>query len=110
MKNTIIGGKKYMTEYKPQIDYSMPRQNGLYPPPPYIYPNMRAILAVVQCKPGVKERFLPPEFEPIEYGLDIIFITEYPESSLGPYNESLILLYCSYKGNPGAYHMCSTSM
>ncbi|MHA1130799.1 MAG: acetoacetate decarboxylase family protein [Candidatus Helarchaeota archaeon] len=92
-----------MDKYEQQIDYSMPRQCGLYPPPPYIYHNMRAILAVVQCKPGVKEKFLPPEFEPVEYGLDIVFITEYPESSLGPYNESLIMLYCSYKGNPGAF-------
>ncbi|MHA1273358.1 MAG: acetoacetate decarboxylase family protein [Promethearchaeota archaeon] len=90
-------------EYKPPVDYSMPRQCGLYGPPPYIYHNMRAILAVVQCEPGLKEKFLPPEFEPIEYGLDLIFITEYPESNLGPYNEALIMLYCSYKGNPGAY-------
>ncbi|MHA1264180.1 MAG: acetoacetate decarboxylase family protein [Candidatus Helarchaeota archaeon] len=92
-----------MSEYKQQINYSMPHQCGLYPPPPYIYHNMRAILAVIQCKPGIKEKYLPPEFEPIEYGIDVIFIVEYPESSLGPYNESLILLYCSYKGKPGAF-------
>ena len=92
-----------MSDYKQQIDYSMPRQCGLYPPPPYIYHNMRAILAIVQCKPGIKEKYLPPEFEPIDYGIDIVFVTEYPESSLGPYNEALVLLNCSYKGNPGAY-------
>ena len=92
-----------MADYEQQIDYSMPRQNGLYPPPPYIYHDMRAILVLFQCKPGIKEKYLPPEFEPMEYGLDIVFITEYPESSLGPYNESLILLNCSYKGEPGAY-------
>ncbi len=92
-----------MGDYKQQINYSMPGQCGLYPPPPYIYHDMRAILAVVQCKPGIKEKFLPPEFEVIEYGFDIIFITEYPESSLGPYNEALIMLNCNYKGNPGAF-------
>lgn len=92
-----------MSDYEQQIDYSMPRQCGLYPPPPYLYHNMRAILALVQCKPGIKEKYLPPEFEPIEYGFDIVFITEYPESNLGPYNEALVLLYCTYKGNPGAY-------
>ena len=89
--------------YEQPIDYSMPRQCGLYGPPPYIYHNMRAIVAIVQCKPGVKEKYLPPEFKPIDYGFDTIFITEYPESNLGPYNEALIMLYCSYKGNPGAY-------
>ncbi|TFF63795.1 MAG: hypothetical protein EU521_00280 [Promethearchaeota archaeon] len=92
-----------MDEYKQQIDYSMPRQCGLYGPPPYIYHNMRAILVLAQCKPGVKEKYLPPEFKPIEYGFDMVFITEYPESNLGPYNEALIMLYCSYKGNPGAF-------
>ncbi|MFO8020790.1 MAG: acetoacetate decarboxylase family protein [Promethearchaeia archaeon] len=92
-----------MSDYEQQIDYSMPRQCGLYPPPPYIYPNMRAILVIVQCKPEIKRKYLPPEFEPIEYGLDLVFITEYPESNLGPYNESLIMLNCNYKGNPGAF-------
>ncbi len=92
-----------MDDYKQQINYSMPFQNGLYPPPPYLYHGMRAILVLFQCKPGVKRKYLPPEFEPIEYGFDILFITEYPESNIGPYNESLVLLYCNYKGNPGQY-------
>ncbi len=86
-----------------QIDYSMPRQNGLFIPPPYTYPGMRAIIAVFQCAPGVKAKFLPPEFTPIEYGLDSIFIAEYPNSSIGPYHENLILLQCEYNGEPGSF-------
>nr|MDO8086074.1 acetoacetate decarboxylase family protein [Candidatus Sigynarchaeum springense] len=86
-----------------QIDYSMPRQNGLFIPPPYTYPKMRAIIVVFQCAPGVKEKFLPPELTPIEYGLDSIFIAEYPNSSIGPYHENLILLQCEYKGEPGSF-------
>ncbi|MHA1336831.1 MAG: acetoacetate decarboxylase family protein [Promethearchaeota archaeon] len=91
-----------MTDYNPPVNYSMPFQCGLYPPPPYIYKNMRAILVIFQCSSEIKRQFIPPEFEPVD-GFDILFITEYPESSIGPYNESLILLYCNYKGNPGAY-------
>lgn len=92
-----------MSDNEQPVDYSMPRQCGLYPPPPYIYPGMRGILVILQCKPGIKKKYLPPEFEPIDYGLDLVFITEYPESNLGPYNESVIMLNCTYKGNPGAF-------
>lgn len=92
-----------MTDYKQQIDYSMPRQNGLFPPPPYKYPNMRAIVVLFQCSPGIKEKYLPPELEPIEYGFDAIFISDYPDSSVGPYFENLIVLNCKYKDQPGAF-------
>lgn len=92
-----------MAGYDQQVDYSMPRQCGLFPPPPYKYPRMRAIIALFQCAPGVKEKYLPPEFIPIEYGFDTIFITEYPDSTIGPYNENLILLNCEYKGIPGSF-------
>ncbi len=89
--------------FKRQIDYSMPRQNGLFPPPPYHYPHMRALIIVLTIAPGVKEKFLPPELKSIENGLDSIFISEYPDSTVGPYNENLVLLQCEYKGEPGSF-------
>jgi len=92
-----------LVEYKRPIDYSMPRQCGMFPPPPIMYRNTRAIAVVFQCAPGVKEKCLPPELESTENGLDIIAILEYPETTIGPYNESLILLNCMYKGNPGLF-------
>ncbi len=92
-----------MVEHERQVDYSMPRQCGLYPPPPYRYPKMRAMIVLFQCASGVKKNYLPPELESIEKGLDVIFISEYPDSSIGPYNENLILLSCKYKGRPGAF-------
>ena len=92
-----------MADYKQQIDYSMPHQCGLFPPPPYLYPKMRAIVLLFQCRPGLKEKYLPPELEPIEYGFDSIFISEYPDSTIGPYNENLILLNCNYKDQQGSF-------
>jgi len=36
-----------MVEYNPQVDYSMPRQCGLYPPPPIEYKNARALVLIL---------------------------------------------------------------
>lgn len=92
-----------MVDYQQQVDYSMPRQCGLFPPPPYVYPKMRAIVLLFQCAPSVKQKYLPPELEAIEYGFDSIFISEYPDSTIGPYNENLILLNCNYKQQMGSF-------
>ena len=92
-----------MGDFEQQIDYSMPRQCGIFPPPPYIYPKMRAMVLLFQCAPGIKKKYLPPELEPIEYGFDSIFISEYPDSTVGPYNENLILLNCKYQGLMGSF-------
>ncbi|MFX0188509.1 MAG: acetoacetate decarboxylase family protein [Candidatus Hodarchaeota archaeon] len=92
-----------MVEYERPTDYSMPRQCGIFPPPPIMYRNTRVIAIVFQCAPGVKKKCLPPELESIENGLDIISFFKYPESSIGPYNELVIALNCIYKGKPGLF-------
>ncbi|MHA1300443.1 MAG: acetoacetate decarboxylase family protein [Candidatus Helarchaeota archaeon] len=93
-----------MTKYE-QISYSMPWQCGHYPPPPYIYPNMRAIVCMMDIDVETKKRFLPPELEAVKFPFDALFISEYPDSSIGPYNENLILLYCMFEGKPGFFVM-----
>jgi len=88
------------------LDYSMPRQCGHYPPPPYIYPKMRAMVCLFKAPLELKKKFLPSELKAIEFPFDAIFIAEYPDSTIGPYNENLILLYCEYeKGKPGLFVM-----
>jgi len=91
-----------MVEYERPVDYSMPRQCGMYPPPPYTYPKMRSMVALFQVDREFKKQFLPPEFEPLDL-FDCVFIIEYPDSTIGPYNENLILLSCMYKNVPGLY-------
>jgi len=83
----------------------MPRQCGHYPPPPYLYPNMRAIVCLFQAPLDIKKKFLPPEVEPVAFPFDAIFISEYPDSTIGPYNENLILLYCRVNKVPGLFVM-----
>ena len=91
-----------MVEYKQTVDYSMPRQCGLYPPPPYEYTHLRALIVLFQCPLDIKKRYLPPELE-ADKGFDIIFISEYPDTTIGPYNENVILLACKYKKKPAAF-------
>ncbi|MHA1893604.1 MAG: acetoacetate decarboxylase family protein [Candidatus Helarchaeota archaeon] len=93
-----------MTKYE-QVDYSIPWQCGLYPPPPIHYSRMRAIVCMMKIDLETKKKFLPPELEAVEFPFDTLFITEYPDSDIGPYNENLILLYCKFEGNPGLFVM-----
>lgn len=91
-----------MVEYERPVDYSMPRQCGLYPPPPYTYPKMRSLVALFEISMDEKAKYLPNEFKPMNL-FDAVFILEYPDSSIGPYNENLILLSCTYNNSPGLY-------
>ena len=92
-----------MLENNENVGYSMPRQNGLYPPPPIIYKGARALALMFQCIPNLKKNYLPPELVSIESSLDALIILEYPDTSIGPYNEALLLLSCTYKNKPGMY-------
>ena len=91
-----------MVEYSRPVDYSMPRQCGMYPPPPYTYPKMRSMVALFQLDTEFKKNFLPPDFEALDL-FDCVFIIEYPDSTIGPYNENLILLSVMYKNQPGLF-------
>lgn len=77
----------------------------MFPPPPIRYPNMRAMVCLFKVSKEIKKKILPPEITPVEFPFDAIFISEYPDSSIGPYNENLILLYCKYEKQPGLFVM-----
>jgi acetoacetate decarboxylase len=49
----------------------------------------------------MKGNYLPPELEP-EKGIDSIVFAEYPDSTIGPYYENLIMLSCRYKKGIGS--------
>jgi len=92
-----------MVELNQTKNYSMPRQSGLYPPPPIEYKNARALVTLFQCAPNLKDKYLPPELSSVEEGLDTIIILEYPNTSIGPYNEGLIAFHCLYGEIPGYF-------
>ncbi|MFX1344599.1 MAG: acetoacetate decarboxylase family protein [Promethearchaeota archaeon] len=92
-----------MIENNQNVDYSMPRQCGLYPPPPIEYKKARALALVFQCVPNKKKFYLPKELKSIEGSLDTLLILEYPDTSIGPYNEALLILSCTYQNKPGVF-------
>jgi acetoacetate decarboxylase len=92
-----------MARINHHVGYSMPRQNGLYPPPPIIYINSRALALMFQSDPHLKKHCLPDELVSIENGLDTLIILEYPDTSIGPYNEAVLLLSCTYQNKPGNF-------
>jgi len=92
-----------MAKNNQHLEYSMPRQFGLYPPPPILYYNARVVALFIQCAPNIKKHYLPSELKPIESGLDIFLILEYPNTSIGPYNEAVLLLSSTYKNKPGVF-------
>jgi acetoacetate decarboxylase len=91
-----------MFEYKRSENYSIPFQCGLYPPPPYYYNNIRALNIRFRCPIDIKQKFLPYELKPTQ-NPDAFIIIEYPESTIGSYNEVIIVLSCKYKDKPGSY-------
>ncbi len=92
-----------MARINQHVGYSMPHQCGLYPPPPILYKNARALALMFQSVPHLKKHCLPDEFVAIENGLDTLIILEYPETSIGPYNEAVLLLSCIYQNKPGNF-------
>ncbi|MHA2281494.1 MAG: acetoacetate decarboxylase family protein [Promethearchaeota archaeon] len=92
-----------MARINQHVGYSMPQQYGLYPPPPILYYNARVVALFLQCAPKIKKYYLPPELEPIENSLDMFLILEYPNTSIGPYNEAVLLLSSIYRKKPGVF-------
>lgn len=91
-----------MYEYKRSENYSIPFQCGLYPPPPYYYNNIRSLNIRFRCPLDIKQKFIPQELKPIEEP-DTFIIVEYPESTIGPYFEVVVVFSCKYKDNLGSY-------
>lgn len=92
-----------MIKNNQNVEYSMPRQCGLYPPPPIEYKKARALALVFQCVPDNKKFYLPKELKPIEGSLDTLLILEYPDTSIGPYNEAILIISCTYQNKPGVF-------
>ncbi len=92
-----------MVEFVQKQDYSMPRQCGMFPPPPINYSKARTFAVLFQCAADIKKKVLPSELEPIDGGLDCILFIEYPESTIGPYNEMVLALNCDCNGELGFF-------
>ncbi|MGM0454133.1 MAG: acetoacetate decarboxylase family protein [Thermodesulfobacteriota bacterium] len=57
-----------------------------------------------ETKQDIVTRLLPPPLLPASAPTGMIFIAEYPVTSLGPgYMEAALLIHCTYEGEQGSY-------
>ena len=59
---------------------------------------------LIEVKPEIVARLLPPPLTPAAASTGLIFIAEYPETNLGPgYREAALFLTCNYQKEQGSY-------
>ena len=85
--------------------YALPVSGGLYPPPPYLYRGATAIIASYEADPAAITGLLPPGVTPLEDPpVCLAWVVHYPFSTLGVYNEAIMLVRVSFEGEP--YTFC----
>lgn len=71
--------------------YSIPLDSPLYPEPPWLYWDVEAVIAMVVFDESSVEPLLPENVTPSGGDpIGAIWISRYPRSTVGPYNEALI--------------------
>ena len=85
--------------------YALPVTGGFYPKPPYLYRGAKAIIALYEADPAGIAELLPPGLAPLEDPpVCIAWGVHYPFSTLGVYNETIMLIRVSFEGEP--YTFC----
>jgi len=60
--------------------------------------------AMIETKPEIVKRLLPPPLQPADAPAGLLFIANYPQTNLGPgYKEAALFLRCKYQGEAGSY-------
>ena len=84
--------------------YALPVSGGLYPPPPYLYRGATAIIAMYEADPAGLAGLLPPGVSPLEDPpVCQAWVVHYPFSTLGVYNEAIMLIRVSFEGEGYTY-------
>ena len=83
---------------------SMPAFSPYYPPPPVRYRNARFQFVFFRADPAAVDRVLPACLEPAEDGYCVaIGITVPWASSYGAFDESVLTVKCTFKGETGFF-------
>ena len=83
---------------------SMPAFSPYYPPPPVRYRNARFQFVFFRADPAAVDRVLPACLEPAEDGYCVaIGITVPWASSYGAFDESVLSVKCTFKGETGVF-------
>ena len=79
---------------------STPIGGPLYPPGPYKYPNVEGIIIFGNVKKTNASEVLPDPLK-VGTGMSIIFINNYPDSTIGSYHEMVIFIPARLKKEYG---------
>lgn len=81
---------------------SVPIYGSLYPEPPYLYYGTRLLMVLYNVKKeSIPTEVLHENFKVRKRPLIMMFITEYPESTIGQYYEAATFIEVKYSGKSG---------
>jgi acetoacetate decarboxylase len=86
-----------------KFGFSMPVDDPLYPPPPWHYPNAEFLTLTYETDAEAARAMLPADLELCTPPTARLTFAKYPESPVGPYNEALQTVECSFEGEVRAF-------
>src|SRR5271167_4617447 len=85
--------------------YSMPADAAAYQSPPFYYRNTRSISVAFETDAEAALQALPAHLALPEPATAVLSFYEYPWTTFGPYNETILWLLVGHKGRPMYYIM-----
>jgi acetoacetate decarboxylase len=79
----------------------IPSVAPLYPDPPFEYRDARMIVAFVEG--GAPTSVLPPHLEPTPDPIRFVVFADYPDTTIGPYREVIVLVSAAHQGQAGLF-------
>ncbi len=83
--------------------YSMPVDAPAYQKPPFYYRGVRCISVAYETDVDAAADLLPEPLSVSDTVTAALGFYEYPWSTFGPYNETILTIMCEHKGTPMGY-------
>lgn len=88
---------------KDKFGYGMPVDAPFYPKPPIYYKNMEIVSFTYETDEEAAADILPEELELTSPAMASVLFIRYPFSTLGPYEEAILGIACTWQGEPKFY-------
>ena len=88
---------------KGRFGYDMPVDAPLYPKPPIYYKNVEALSFAYETDEEAAADILPEGLELTTPATASVLFIKYPFSTLGPYEEAILGIACTWQGDPKFY-------
>jgi len=88
---------------KDKFGFDQPVDAPLYHKPPFYYRNNEAICVDYETDEEAALDMLPQGLELTSPAMAALVFVRYPFSTFGPYNEAMLWLYCTWKGEDRVY-------